>query len=85
MRKIGMILLFILMIFLCSCATQNKDTYTATYNNEEFYIDTVNQYILFKGQSYKYDINGGTITITYPNNSEYWRRQQGNISLGGSE
>jgi hypothetical protein len=82
-KRIFLLILIILIIPLCSCTAQNNDTYTVTFNAETFFVDTVNQEISFKGQLYKFVIQGNTITITYPDGSEYWRTQQDNTSFGG--
>lgn len=83
LKKLLPCLVLLLTLILSSCSVKNEDTYDVTLQNNTFSIDKVNKTILHEGQPYKYNINGTTITITYPDNSKYWWTQQNNGGYGG--
>lgn len=81
MKKILFVLITITMFLLSACG--KKAIYTVTYGEEEFVVDTVNSEISHKDEVYKYQVNGNSYRITYPDNSTYWWTQQGNAGYGG--
>jgi hypothetical protein len=83
LKKLVLGLIFFLTVLLSSCGIKNQDVYNIIYEDETFSIDTVNKTILHEDQTYKFDINGTTTTITFPDNSKYWWTQQDNIGFGG--
>jgi len=82
LKKLLICLVLLFGLILSSCSVKN-DKYEVAIQDKTFLIDTVNKTILHEGQIYKYDINGPTITITYPDNSKYWWTQQANGGYGG--
>ncbi len=83
MKKLLLILVLVFTMLLGSCSAQNKDTYDVTFQNRTFTVNTINKTITYEGQAYRYEVNGSTVTITYPDNSEYWWTQQKNGGHGG--
>ncbi len=83
MKKLLLILALIFTMLLGSCSVHNKDSYDVTFQNRTFTVNTINKTISYEGQAYRYALDGSTVTITYPDSSEYWWTQQENSGYGG--
>jgi major membrane immunogen (membrane-anchored lipoprotein) len=83
LKKLLLCLVLLLTLIFSSCSVKNEDTYDITYQDGTYSIDTVNKTILHEGQTYRYDISGAEITITYPDNSQYWWTKLNDGGYGG--
>ena len=87
MKRVGIILIvLILSIALIGCAEQ-ETTYTVNKNGIEFRIDSAQKTISDGDNIYHYEFSGDSssfkVTITYPNGSSYWYNQSGGVGGGG--
>lgn len=85
-RKFSIIISSLLLILLCSCAAHSNyssDAYTVSLYGNEYLINRAEHVIIHNETSYKFDISGNRVTVTFPDGSTYWETQQGDSSFGG--
>lgn len=87
MKRIGIILIvLVLSIALIGCADQ-ETTYTVNKNGIEFRVDSAQKTISDGDNIYHYEFSGDSssfsVTINYPNGSSYWYNQSGGVGGGG--
>ncbi len=83
MRKLIVCCMLVLTLITAACGAKTDHTYTVTREGGSFVVNTVDQTISHENQLYKYEIQGNTIELTYPDQSTYWRTYQDNSSYGG--
>ena len=73
LRAVGIIFICILyFVVFTSCAGQNSGRRMG-YHNDVFYeVNFIENELTYNDISYKFEINSGKCTITYPDGSEFW-------------
>lgn len=87
MRKWIICILLLGAILLVSCNSKPNERYEVQYNGKTVIIDTLAQTISCEDYQYKYQVVRSAIetatTITYPNNAEFWWKEEENHAGGG--
>lgn len=75
-------LLFILALLLCACGGSRQVTHTV--NGITYTVDTENGTVTDGTYTYRYETDGSTTTVTYPDGSYYWytEHDSGSVSTG---
>lgn len=80
MLKRLLTLIVLLALTLPSCAIARKDVYQVTLEDSTYIVDTINKTIKHEDQVYRYEIDGDTVKLTYPDNA--WIQVDDMISMG---
>lgn len=82
MKKVCLLLVTLLMVFLCACQ-QNTDL-VLTVGGRDYTVDKTNHSITDGTHTYTYTSDSFKTTITYPDGSTYWftKKDNGSFSLG---
>ena len=74
------------LCFLLLTACEEKsdpNVYDVEYGGTVYTVNHNNRTISFNGHVCRYEVNGNSITLTYPDGSTYWWSTSGNIGYGG--